>query len=1057
MKFEVAPQEYHDRGSEPQPLTPAIPQGVITNQTSILPSLTISQQQTPANGSPHGRGLFHDPRPSGSAQPSSSGSDNTAQHFFYQHHKLKRPSTSDSSPRSLLTDNLNDKLGPQYIQPRARINAKVPLLIIDPKKENTDVGLSGLKINRSSTNLATLGLSSNLSALSPGHSELPRKSPLTRNPFMLHNDSSKNSLVIAEEDESDEENYNELVYGRGQTKLAPFGGFSKPLDASEFFNQENIFETAPWKVVLTDKGNGSLTKAVKLLLEAGSIKSHKWVGTLSMPSDVVPKHVIDDIAQTLRDEYNNEAVLPNDLTFQGHYQSFCKQILWPTLHYQIPDDPKSKAFEDHSWGHYVKLNQLVADKVVEVYLKENGDADPNDPENVIWVHDYHLFLVPQMIREKLFDAKIGFFLHVSFPSSEVFRCFAQRKALLRGILGANSVAFQTEEYVRHFLQTCNRLLLADSNENGVSYKGRFTSISTTPVGIDANALSDVLLEDGVTEWRKLIRERWGDQHLIVSRDKLDKLRGIKQKLLAYEKFLHKHPEFVDTTVLIQICIGGSRDLDYEREVLQIADRINSLPDNISVSQPVVLLQKDIEFDQYLALQAEAAVFVVSSMREGLNLTCHEFILATTERKSPLMLSEFTGSSPLLSNKGKGALIINPWDLREFADTFHKALTMSPSEKLSRWRSCHDTVVTHDSKHWVRTCLDAINSAWQVDQSKQSCTLVPFTKKVFEGFLNAGGNGKRLFLINLETPSAVTSDALSKGNVSVSDPSKSSFSEPIKVSLLLSDLLADPHNQVYLMSHLKRSVLDSLYRTVPNLGLVAENGGYIKIVGSKKWVSIVNEQDVQNWLPQVKQLIKDKVERLPGSRCEVEDCTVLFDPGQAIKDDRDRSLDVIGDVFQHVNDVFGERDGVHANLIKNVVVIQQNQLALKALKFIISYYNSLSSDDDLKREYQVREVPRSAPATPTKDRYDASVLSPPLTQGNNTTAVTPVEGRVHSVFFGGGSTAIDEPSFEYLENSSEFGNVLTVTVVGNDKNPRASAHYSVSGKNELLKILQRTTH
>lgn len=1030
---------------------------------------------------------------------------------------MKKPSGNDSI-HNPLTDNLNDKLGPQYIQPRSRYTNQVPSLVIEPKKPENEVsGLSGLRINRSSSNLPTLNNSSsnshtNLHGLnnaaltsSVGSGAAKARSALSRNfaSFTVHGNNSNSSVTIAEEEQDDdsnekkkevkhtkedtqaeaesyneklddwEHNFNDMIHGRGETKLAPFGGFSRPnLECGGLFNQENIFEKAPWKVVLTDKGNGSLTKAVKLSVEAGTIHKRKWVGTLSMPSDVVPEHIIKDIAKTLNEEYHSNVVFPNDLTFQGHYKSFCKQILWPTLHYQIPDDPKSKAFEDHSWGHYKLLNQLVADKVVEAYKQEQKDLKPDDPENIIWVHDYHLFLVPKMIREKLPNAKIGFFLHVSFPSSEVFRCFAQRKALLRGMLGANSIAFQTEEYGRHFLQTCNRLLLADTNEFGVTYDGNFTSVTTTPVGIDANSLSDLLVSEEVQEWRKLIRERWGNQHLIVNRDKLDKLRGIKQKLLAYERFLRKYPKYVDSTVLIQICIGSSHDPDYDNEVMAIVGRINSLPENISVSQPVVLLQKDIEFEQYLALQCEADVFVVSSMREGMNLTCHEFIIATTEKKSPLMLSEFTGSSPLLYNNGNGALLLNPWDIKEFSELFYKALTMEPNEKLERWRNCLDTVVTHDSKHWVTTCLNHIAEAWELNQRRNSSTLVPLTRQIFEEYYSSTkANGKRLFFLNLETPSAISTNSksdLSKAAVGVSDPSKNVFSEPIKISRLLSDLLADNNNQLYIMSYMRRRDLDALFRTIPNVGLIAENGGYIKLVGSQNWLSIVDEADIQNWLPQVTQLFESKVERLPGSHCEVEDCTVRFHPGHSIKDDRERSLDVMGDTIQYVNDVFEEKDGVHATLIKNVVVVQQNQLALKALKFIVSYYlqsKEVLQSDSLIEEYQVKPIPGSVPSTPVAEHHDDGAILTPATPYTSPVPISdasksPPSSRalISSVFSSGGSTAIDEQGFDFvndLKKSGKIPNALTVTVLGTDIDVRTSAHYSVAGKNELLSVLSNT--
>lgn len=1081
----------------PESGLPAALAPINISKNSILPSLSIanSQSHTPASGSPKNsdaplaiqrpasnRGSFNEHTIDPSAVPL-----NAAEEFFYHRHKPRKPGDGHSSP---LVGDLTDGSTSQLIQPKARYNSPFPVLVVDEKRANDDhgFGLPALKINRSTTNLLTLGSFSNLSNLSSGvhtpaasgnrpgvvraRTSLSRQLP----GFLLKNDNtSASSLAFVEDEEPTQNepddwanNFNDMINGRSYNKLAPFGGFSRPGLEAGLLQQENIFESAPWKITLTGTGNVSLVKAVKLSVESGIIEKRKWIGTISMPSDEVPKHVMDSIADTLSADYNCEAVFPNDITFLGHYKSFCKQILWPTLHYQIPDDPKSKAFEDHSWGHYRLLNQIVADKVVEVYQKENGDLSPDDPENIIWVHDYHLLLVPKMVREKLPNAKIGLFLHVSFPSSEVFRCFAQRKALLEGMLGASCITFQNEEYVRHFLQTCNRLLLADTNEFGITYDGKFTMINFIPVGIDAKSVSDLFAADEVKEWRQMIRDRWGTQNLIVSRDKLDRLRGIKQKLLAYEKFLHNYPEYVESTVLIQICIGSGHDSEYETEIMQIVSRINALTENISVSQPVVLLQRDIDFEQYLALQGEADIFVVSSMREGLNLTCHEFVMATSEKKSPLMLSEFTGSSNLMYHNGKGALLVNPWDTKEFGETFLKALTMSKDEKLVRWKNEHETVLKHDSNNWVDTCLSSINESWERDQRRNSTSLYPFSSAVFEHFYSAKEPGsKRLFFLNLETASPITAIYDNKSNqakvsATIAASTKSAFSEPSRISSLLSDLLSDPSNHVYLISFMKRNDLDALYRTVPNLGLIAENGGYIKFVSSKKWVSIVDESEVKRWMPQVSRLVQSKAERLPGAHCEVEDCTVRFHPGTAFTDDRARSLDVMGDCIQHINDVYQELDGVHASLIKNVVVVQQNQLALKAIKFIIAYYNQQKEGTptaSLIEQYQVKQVPNygSVPTSPVAEINNPSSMPLSPISGRLATEKVSSQSSVSTVFFSGGSTLIDEPIFEYVNSLKTHGdvpNVLTITMLGADVHVRTSAHFGSSGKNELLGVLSK---
>lgn len=169
--------------------------------------------------------------------------------------------------------------------------------------------------------------------------------------------------------------------------------------------------------------------------------------------------------------------------------------------------------------------------------------------DVIWIHDYHLFLVPGMIRQKLPNAKIGFFLHAAFPSSEVFRCLVVRNELLNGLLGSNLIAFQTEEYCRHFLQTCSRLLCVEATNKGVQLEDRFVNVINLAIGIDPKALSAARKDPGVTEWIKAIQERYQGKQLIVARDKLDHVRGVRQKILAYELFLNKYPEWRENVSL----------------------------------------------------------------------------------------------------------------------------------------------------------------------------------------------------------------------------------------------------------------------------------------------------------------------------------------------------------------------------------------------------------------------------------------------------------------------------------------------------------------------------
>lgn len=310
-------------------------------------------------------------------------------------------------------------------------------------------------------------------------------------------------------------------------------------------SHERSFESKSWSVEPGYQGNGGLVNAVRGLdakrtrdgpkQEQKKSTTKTFVGTLGFPTDALSDSRKEEIHEKLENEYDALTVFPSDRDLDGHYGHYCKTILWPVFHYQIPDHPKSKAYEDHSWEFYKGLNQSFADTIVAGY--KHGDT--------IWVHDYHLLLVPGMVRQALPDAKIGFFLHAAFPSSEVFRCLSARKELLEGMLGANLVAFQTREYAQHFLQTCSRLLTVEANGEGVQLEDRFVNVTNQPIGIDPPQMQEMREDPEVQEWVSVLQERYKGKHLIVSRDKLDNIRGVRQKLLAYELFLNKYPEWAN--------------------------------------------------------------------------------------------------------------------------------------------------------------------------------------------------------------------------------------------------------------------------------------------------------------------------------------------------------------------------------------------------------------------------------------------------------------------------------------------------------------------------------
>lgn len=343
----------------------------------------------------------------------------------------------------------------------------------------------------------------------------------------------------------------------------------RPTVSSRRGSNERNFARNSWTVEPAIQGNGGLINAIRAhdALKPEQDFQKIWVGTIGFPTDALVDSKRDEISDKLANEYDSVTVFPSDRDIDGHYAHYCKTILWPVFHYQIPDHPKSKAYEDHSWEFYRNVNQNFADKIIANYKR--GD--------IIWVHDYHLLLVPGMIRRKLPDAQIGFFLHAAFPSSEVFRCLSTRTELLEGMLGANLVAFQTREYAHHFLQTCSRLLTVEATPDGVQLEDRFVNVSHEPIGVDPEGMAKAREEPDVKEWIKVIQERYKGKHLIVARDKLDNVRGVRQKLLAFELFLNKYPQWrqnvrvkslilnIFTDILLLGCSLASRYVYYREQ------------------------------------------------------------------------------------------------------------------------------------------------------------------------------------------------------------------------------------------------------------------------------------------------------------------------------------------------------------------------------------------------------------------------------------------------------------------------------------------------------------
>ncbi|OBZ75031.1 putative alpha,alpha-trehalose-phosphate synthase [UDP-forming] subunit [Grifola frondosa] len=638
-----------------------------------------------------------------------------------------------------------------------------------------------------------------------------------------------------------------------------------------------------WHVESNPHCNGGLKNAVESV--GDRMKRKLWVGTLGTNTDGFRESLRRSMEWRMRDECNSLPVWIPDAEFEGCYDEFCHQVLWPCLHYAIPDAPKTKAFyESASFKH--------------TYAE--GD--------IVWVNDYHLMLLPAMLRARLPGAPIGFFMHVAFPSSEIFRCLSMREDLLRGVLGADLIGFQTANYARHFRQTVSRILAAEALPKGVQIDNRFVDVGVFPMGIDVGSITAKKHDPEVAEWVKSLRQRYAGMKLIVGRDKLDEIQGVRHKIQAFEAFLDKYPEYQGKVVLIQVALQTTEENEIQGGVADVVSHLNSRFSTLTY-QPVVFLHtQDLTFSQYLALLTVADAFVVTSLREGMALRTHEYVECQEERHRPLILSEFTGS---YSYSGfRSCIPINPWDKRMTAKAIHQALTMSDEEALSRWEDLHSHVVAQSAQAFVTSflvrCLRANIEHLQGDAVAVAALDVA---RVLPRYRHSK---KRLLLIDFE-------GTMWRRDLRTLAQGEGMLDPPEEVIRLLNRLADDPRNEVWLLSGLQvKGALEVVEKKAPKIGIVAENGCFIKTRlgrnGESSWINMVANFNL-TWKQPCLEILQYFTERTPGSYIEEREASIVWRfwtenaPFDEHNSDWQWARRQAAEAQNHVFDSLGERYGL----------------------------------------------------------------------------------------------------------------------------------------------------
>lgn len=599
--------------------------------------------------------------------------------------------------------------------------------------------------------------------------------------------------------------------------------------------------TQQGKVAYNETMIANIVPGVQNLKKAGAIQDFLFIGHCPITTeDVKYEQELKDLACVPVD-------IPSDV-YESYYSGFCKTSLWPLLHYRVHlVEHSTQSFEG-----YQQVNKLFADTIISVCK----------PGDVIWIHDYHLMLLPSLLREKIpRGVPIGFFFHVPFPSSELFRVLPNRSDLLLGVLGADLIGFQNFEYVRHFEGTVSRLLGAESLARGIEspvFGGHFVRVDVFNGGIDFSTFDSIMNQPANMKKLDNLREIFKGKKVIISRDRVDEIEGVPLKLHAIEKFFNKYPEWKGNLIHFQIYESDDEEEMEDakqllREVNQIVGRLNGAFGKVDYV-PIEYVHKNLPLDEICVLYAIANVSLVTPVRAGLDFVPNEYVSCqNAENPGVLILSEFAGAARCFS----GARLVNPFDTNDFVEALNESLCLPEEDRIAMHQKNVKYVKANTSGGWCKSFFDELNASVTHLITHSSVPMLDIDE-VTSAY--SSSKKDRIFLLDYDgTLSPMTR------HPKLAAPSG-------RVIEVLTKLAKSPHNKVYVISGRDKDSLDHWLGHL-NVGLACEHGTLFKPIGAKEWQIMTKEETP--WRQAVISLMEDFADRTPGTFVELKQTNLTW--------------------------------------------------------------------------------------------------------------------------------------------------------------------------------------
>lgn len=563
-----------------------------------------------------------------------------------------------------------------------------------------------------------------------------------------------------------------------------------------------------------------------------------WIGWSGIPEGDLSPEMSAKVEREIRREKCASVALSQE-EIEAYYEGFSNRALWPLFHYFM----EYTHFEQQEWEAYKRVNQKFADAVLENL--EDGDS--------VWVHDYQLLLLPQLIKEQRPNTTIGFFLHIPFPSYEIFRTFPWREEILTGMLGADLLGFHTYDYERHFLSSVKRILRQDVHFNEISYQDRVVKVDSFPMGIDYEKFRQAALEHHENPKEKselfsrLEDHMTEDNKLILSIDRMDYSKGIPNRIKAFEYFLEKYPEYKEKVRLIMLAVPSRSNVPQyqmlKRETDELVGRINGKFATVSWT-PIWYFYRSMPFQNLIDLYVSADVALITPLRDGMNLVAKEYVATRTDRSGVLLLSEMAGAAQEMNE----ALLINPNSFEDFAEKLRQAITMPLKEQQSRMKYLQRRLSRYNVEKWAEEFLGSLEATKQVKGAISAKKLAGR----YEDQLVKDYHSKKKKLLLLDYDGTLVGF---KDNPQDAIPDERLFG-------LLDAIQDQDDTTLVLISGRDKETFDNWFGH-KDYGLVTDHGVWMRQKG--EWTLL--ERLKTDWMQSIRPILETFVDRTPGTFIE----------------------------------------------------------------------------------------------------------------------------------------------------------------------------------------------